>query len=198
MKTNNFKNGLLAIVIASVSLLLVSGCEKNQEENWIINSDKCVFIDHHVNTNGELIEGNYIEGPQVDFPTYTFNAENEILSGDIDFSINKSLKVIYGNGVSLSGLAGGGAGTGLTGIYELPYEKGAFKITDVESNGTVHLLYKDASIVLSVDEEWINVTSKIDTQDFGEGVAKANLITTDKFVNYGIIEKSNIEKWRED
>jgi hypothetical protein len=197
MKRNKLTNGLVTKVITSIILILVVSCDKNQEEDWIINSGKCIFIDHHINTHGELIEGNYIEGPQVDFPTYTFNAQNKILSGDINFSISKSLKIIYGNGISLSGLAGGGAGTGLTGIYELPYEQGAFKIIDVESNGTVHIMYNDSLIVLNIDEEWINITSRIDTQDFGEGIAKANLITADKFVNYGIIEKSDIEKWGE-
>lgn len=196
MRKIKFKNRPIA-VIAVVSLFIAYSCEKNQEEDWVINSDKCVFIEHHVNTYGELIEGNYIEGPQIDFPTYIFSPETNILSGDIDFQLNKSLKVIYGNGGSLSGLAGGGAGTSLSGVYELPYEQGTFKIIDVESNGTVHLLYKDSSIVLNGNEEWTNITSRIDTQDFEEGIAKANLITTDKIVNHGIIEKASIEKWGE-
>ncbi len=197
MKRNKLKNGLILTIITSFILFLVFSCEKNQEEDWIIGSDKCVFIDHHINTHGELIKGNYFEGPQIDFPTYTFSAETNILSGDINFQLNNTLKIIYGNGSSLSGLAGGGAGTGLSGVYELPYEQGVFKIMDLESNGTVHLLYNDSSIVLNSNEEWVNITSRIDTQDFAEGIAKANLITTDKFVNHGIIKKANIEKWGE-
>lgn len=193
MKKNKFKNGLILTVITAFALFLVFSCEKNQEEDWIISSDKCVFVDHHVNTNGELIEGNYQGGLNIDFPTYNFNQTSKILKGEFDFEINKSLKIIYGNGKSLSGVVGAGAATGLFGGYDLPYAKGKFEIKQIDFDGTVHIQYNDSLIVLKSNEEWVNVTSEIDTQDFGEGIAKANIITTDKIVNYGIIEKSKIE-----
>lgn len=75
----------------------------------------------------------------------------------------------------------------------MPFVKGKFEIKQIESDGTVHIQYNDSLIVLKSNEEWVNVTSEIDTQDFGAGIAKANIITTDKIVNYGIIEKSKIE-----
>lgn len=193
MKTNYFKSGLITIVIASASLLIVFGCEKNQEEDWIINSDKCVFLDHHINTNGELIEGNYEGGLKIDFPTYSFDETSKILNGEFNFEINKTLKIIYGDGRSISGVVGEGTATGLSGIYDLPFVKGKLEIKQIESDGTVHIQYNDSLIVLKSNEEWVNVTSEIDTQDFGAGVAKANIITTDKIANYGIIEKSKIE-----
>lgn len=193
MKTNKFKNGLITITITVVTLFFVYSCEKNQEEDWIISSDKCVFVDHHVNTNGELIEGNYQGGLNIDFPTYSFDEISKILNGEFDFEINKTLKIIYGDGRSLSGVVGEGAATGLFGIYDIPYAKGKFEIKEIEFDGTVHIQYNDSLIVLKSNEEWVYVTSEIDTQDFGEGIAKANIITTDKIVNYGIIEKSRIE-----
>jgi len=193
MKTNKFKNGLITIAITVVTLLIVYSCEKNQGEDWIISSDKCVFVDHHVNTNGELIEGNYQGGLNIDFPTYSFDETSKILNGEFDFEINKTLKIIYGDGRSLSGVVGEGAATGLFGIYDIPYAKGKFEIKEIEFDGTVHIQYNDSLIVLKSNEEWVNVTSEIDTQDFGEVIVKANIITTDKIVNYGIIEKSKIE-----
>ncbi|HCY41798.1 MAG TPA: hypothetical protein DHV48_10650 [Prolixibacteraceae bacterium] len=193
MKRNKLKNGLILTVITAFTLFLVFSCEKNQEEDWIISSDKCVFVDHHVNTNGELIEGNYQGGLNIDFPTYNFNQTSKILKGEFDFEINKSLKIIYGNGKSLSGVVGAGAATVLYGGYDIPYAKGKFEIKQIDFDGTVHIQYNDSLIVLKNNEEWVNVTSEIDTQDFGEGIAKANIITTDKIVNYGIIEKSKIE-----
>lgn len=193
MKRNNLKNRLILTVITAFTLFLVSSCEKNQEEDWIISSDKCVFVDHHINTNGELLEGNYQGGLNIDFPTYKFDKTTKILKGELDFEINKSLKIIYGNGRSLSGVVGAGAATGLYGVYELPYAKGKFEIKEIESNGTVHIQYNDSLIILKSNEEWVGISSEIDTQDFGEGIAKANIITTDKIVNYGIIGKSEIE-----
>ncbi len=193
MKIRKIKNGLIAIATIISTLMIVNSCEKNQEENWIISSDKCVFVDHHVNTNGELIEGNYQGELNIDFPTYNFNQTSKILKGEFDFEINKSLKIIYGNGKSLSGVVGAGAATGLFGVYDIPYAKGKFEIKQIDFDGTVHIQYNDSLIVLKSNEEWVNVTSEIDTQDFGEGIAKANIITTDKIVNYGVIEKSKIE-----
>jgi hypothetical protein len=193
MKAKKSKCGLFAAVIATVSLFVICGCEKNQEEDWIISSDKYVFVDHHIHTKGELIEGNYIGGLYIDFPTYSFDETSKTLSGEINFDINKSLKVIYGNGRSLSGVIGGGAATGLTGIYNLPYKQDNFEIKEIEPDGTLNIQYNDSLIILKSNEEWVKISSEINTQDYGAGIAKAKIITTDKIVNYGIIEKSKIE-----
>lgn len=174
------------------SLLFLVGCEKD-EENWIINSDKYVFVDHHVSRHGETIEGNYVGGLHIDFPTYSYDESSKTLGGIIDFEINKSLKVIYGDGTSISGVIGSGIAAGLTGIYDIPYANGRFEIQQIEPNGTVHIQYMDSIIVLKSNEEWVNVTTEIITQDYGEEIARANITTIDRFVNYGIIEKSKIE-----
>ena len=192
MRKNKYIKGLISIVIAIVSFIIIYSCEKNQED-WVISSDKCVFIDHHININGELIEGNYQGGLNIDFPTYNFDKKSKILHGEFDFEINKSLLIIYGNGRSLSGIIGAGAATGLYGIYDLPYVRGKFEIKKIEPDGTVYIQYNNLLIVLKSNEEWENVSFEIDVQDYGEGIAKANIITTDKIVNYGIIEKSKIE-----
>ena len=193
MKKSKTLNGLLISAIFVTGLMIVTGCGKNDEENRIISSGKCVFVDHHINTDGQLIEGNYQGGLNIDFPTYSFDETSKILSGQFNFEISKSLKLIYGDGSSLSGVVGSGAGTGLYGIYDFPYKKGNIEIKEIEPDGTVHIQYMDSSIVLKSNEEWVVVTSETDTQDYGEGIAKAMITTTDKIVNYGIIEKSKIK-----
>jgi len=179
------------IAIISICVFFVSGCN---QDDWEIDSDKCVFIEHHINTYGELIEGNYVEGPGVDTPTFSFDSVNGILSGSIGFELSNSLKVIYGNGISYWGVAGSGVSTRLLGIYKLPYQQENFKITQVETNGTIHLQYNDSIIVLKSNEEWVNISTYIDIQNNAGEIAKAKLTTTDRFVNYGIIEKSNVRK----
>jgi len=181
----------LFAAVAVMVLCIVFGCKENEE---VIGSDKCIFMEHHIGTQGEIIEGNYKEGPMYDSPSYSYYNETGILSGYIDFNINQSLKVVLGNGISRSGAAGSGVSTMLMGIYELPYENNNFEIKDIESDGTIHLVYNDSTIVLKSNEEWINKSSAIDTQNNAGEIAKANLITTDRIVNYGIIEKSNIRQ----
>ena len=186
------------------SLVFVASCvtkevptienHREQEEplsEWVISSDKYVFIDHHIHTHGELIEG---ECPIlcVDFPTYSFDQANRVLSSWIDFDISEALKVVYGSGSSLSGDAGSGAGTKLSGVYELPYEYNGFEIKNVESDGTSHITYSDVSITLKAGEKWVDTTSRVDTQQYGGKLCKRKLSITDTIVNYGILDKSNI------
>jgi len=193
MTKNKFRKSLMLSVIATISLFIVSGCEKNQDE-WEITSDKCVFIEHFSHTDGELIEGNYREGSGYDVPTFSFDSTTGVLSGNINFQINKSLKLVFGNGRGSSGVAGTGVSTMLFGIYKLPFENGNFKITNVEANGTIYLRYNDSTIVLKRNEEWTRISSFIDIQNNAGEIAKAKLTSTDRIVNYGIIEKSNIKE----
>ena len=187
-----FKSTLIKLFMTVLSMLvfIVSGCN---QDDWEIKSDKCVFLEHHMSTDGELIEGNYIEGPGIDSPTFNFDSNNGTLSGVMFFDINKSLKVIYGNGKSFGGVAGYGVSTSLLGIYELPYSLENFKIESVEENGTIHFLYKDSTIILKSNEEWADTTTYIDIQNNSGEVAKASLTNIDRFINYGIIEKAKIK-----
>ena len=168
---------------------------------WFISPDKYVFIDHHIHTHGELIEENY-RGPMIDSPTYNFDEETRTLKGIITFDVNDTLRVVYGSGSSLTGAAGGGKDTMLYGVYELPYDHHEFRILYIDFDGTAYLLYKNVSIPLKSGEEWVNITSRTDIQQFGDQQGVANLITTDRITNYGIMNKSKIEtemtgkKWK--
>lgn len=193
IKRNLFR--LLFTTMAVITVILISGCiQEKPEKEGKLSSENFFYIDHHIHTHGELIEGKYV-GLDIDFPTYFFDEKTGTLSGMIDFDNNKTLKIIYGNGISLSGVAGGGEGTRLSGVYELPYERNELKILKIDPNGTVFLEYKNESIILEGGEVWTNITSQIDTQQFGDQKGKANLIITDKIVNYGIFDKSKIEPW---
>jgi len=193
MRKTKFRDSIVSTVIATIGLFIVYGCDTNKDD-WEISTDKCVFIEHDEITEGELIEGNYITGPMIDSPSYSYNSSAGILSGYISFDINKSLKLVYGRGRCLTGVAGGGVSTMLFGIYELPYQTQNLHITNVEANGTVHLLYNDSTIILKSNEEWIHITSGIDIQNNAGEIAKAKLTTTVRIVNNGIILKSNIVK----
>jgi len=64
----------------------------------------------------------------------------------------------------------------------------------IDSDGTVHIEYKNESIVLKCGEEWVKTTSEIDVKEFRGQKGKARLTTTDRIVNYGILDNSNLVK----
>lgn len=184
------------LTVASLILLFVNSCEKdiNEIPVNIIDPEKFIFIDHTTIVNGELIEGNYSNGSTIDFPTYFYNEDSDVLTGSINFPINDSLNIIYGGGLFLAGLAGTGAASRLYGIYDLPFERGNFQLIDYESNGTIHLIYNDSLIVLPIDKTWTNTTSFIDTQYVDNEIATATISTYNQIINYGILDKETIEE----
>jgi hypothetical protein len=128
----------------------------------------------------------------IDFPTYWFDNKNGTLTGIVNFEINETLKAIYGSGLVLNGEAGGGASTSLDGIFDLPYKEDDFQLLKIDTDGTVHIMYKGLSITLRKGEEWTNTTSKIDSKEVANTKGKAMLTITDKIINHGILEKSKV------
>lgn len=168
--------------------------------NWSVN---LIFIEHRIDIHSELIEGNY-SVPFIDKPTYYFDERTGNLHGLIDFDVNDTLKIIYGRLLGLRGI-GGGATSSLYGVYELPYEHSdrlhrltiismdpnGLTILSTEPNGTIYLSYGNNSIILKSREEWMNITSTIDVQQYGS----AKRTITDRIINHGILPKSKIGKW---
>jgi len=167
-----------------------------EKPEWPLSIDKYVFIEQHTHTEGEVIEGEKsmkCGGPRemIDEPTYSFNSETEILNGMIGFKVDETLKLVYGSGRSLSGFAGGGVSTNLTGIYNIPYTGINVIIHKIENNGTVHLTYKGNKIILETNEKWEDTFTKIEEFDF----CKIKYTITDKIINYGILDKDKIQSW---
>ncbi len=156
-----------------------------------ISSDRYLFIEYYTYTHGELIEGNY-PMKMIDFPTYSFDPKTGTLEGWINFTINDSLKVIYGSGSSLSGAAGSGAASMLSGVYKLPHEDEKLRILKIDSDGTAHVEYNGLPITLKGGEEWTNVTTKVDMQQFDSNKGIAKLTITEKVMNHGFIDRSKI------
>jgi hypothetical protein len=158
------------------------------EHGWELPADKYLFIDHHVHVEGVCVEGECQPGPMIDFPTYTFAEETGTLNSWFAIKVNDDLKVVYGNGMSLGGAAGGGAGTQLTEVYTIPAEIEGLRIVQVDRDGTVYLEYGGELLVLAPGESWTNTTEEVREQ----GAGKARLTTTDRIVNYGVLDKVRI------
>ncbi len=158
------------------------------EHGWELPADQYVFIDHHVHTEGVCVEGECEPGPMIDFPTYNFSAETGTLNSWLTLEVNDALKVMYGNGMSLGGAAGGGAGTMLTEVYTVPAEIEGLRIVQVDRDGTVYVEYGGELLVLAPGQTWSSTTEEVRLQ----GAGTANFTTNDQIVNYGVLDKAKI------
>ncbi len=142
---------LLVLILFPVFIIRCAYPVKSEEQ-------KILFLEHHKNTHGELIEGNCL-GLNIDFPLYSFDEKTYTLHilnmlGQ-QFEISDSLQIIYGSLYSLSGAAGSGAVGGVVGIDSLPCKpEDSLEIENSEVNGTIYLKYKGETVVLAVDQEW--------------------------------------------
>jgi len=113
-----------------------------------------IFLEVWLNSDGKVLEGEPMV-LMIDFPTYSFSEEENLLSGLIDFEVNSSLLMILGVGKSLSGDAGGGAASTLHGVYSLPYEAGyGIVIKEVSKGGSIHLSVNGSDIILKPGQTW--------------------------------------------
>jgi hypothetical protein len=165
---------------------------------WVIPPDKYVFIDRHVSSDGEAVNGTCGGGMMIDFPLYSFDRETRELSGmgTSEIEVNDSLKIVYGDGVSIGGALGGGASTYLTPVYTLPFSKGEVRITGVNPDGLVTLVAGNETIVLPANETWSRVTITTDTREFpgSEGACMVTVTTKKTIYNAGILGKDRIRR----
>ena len=154
---------LITLILFPVFIIRCAYPVKSEEQ-------KILFFERHVNSHGELIQGNCI-CINIDFPEYYFDEKTYTLHIynifiDQQFEISDSLQIIYGSLYSLSGATGSGAVGGVVGIDSLPYKpEDNLEIDNSEVNGTIYLKYKGETVVLAVDQEWKTETSCIDTSD---------------------------------
>jgi len=158
------------------------------QHGWELPADKVLFIDHHVRVEGECVEGDCQPGPMIDFPTHGFDPDSRSVHSRLPLEVNDDLKVLYGDGTSLRGVAGGGAATRLITVLAVPAEVEGVRIVQVSRDGTVILEMRGQVLVLAPDETWTNTTEEVREQ----GAGRARLTTTEQIHNYGIVDKANI------
>jgi len=158
------------------------------QHGWELPANQVVFIDHQVRIEGECVEGDCQPGPMIDFPTHGFDPDSRSVHSRLPLDVNDELKVLYGDGTSLRGVAGGGAATRLMAVYAVPAEVEGVRIVQVDRDGTVTLEVRGEVLVLAPDETWTNTTEEVREQ----GAGRARLTTTEQIYNYGIVDKANI------
>lgn len=189
----------IPLFIVLVVLLLIAGCTGQTGND---TQGKYVFFEHHIHLTGVPLNGTCSPGMNIDFPTYSFDAN----SGKLTISsmsglkkVNESVILIYGTGKSRDGLAGSGAGTVVSAVYSMPFsfsEGGNVTLDSVMADGTVFFRYDNRQLSLKPNETWENVTRIV--EQYGPPDHRFNctaeFVTTDRFHNAGILEKTNIIK----
>ena len=185
------KNIILLFVTAFFVSLLSISCS-NEEE---YPPGKYLFVEQHKHSHGELISGPEPPLIQIDFPTYSFDPDSGKLYGIINFNVDYSLEVIFGSGTCLTGTAGGGCGTGLTGIYKVPFTKGNFELLKYDETGRIVFEYKKQVYSLNTGEEWASVKTYFDTTNYNGMISISKKTDTERITNLGFIESKNITQW---
>ncbi|AKB85217.1 hypothetical protein [Methanococcoides methylutens] len=188
---------LLLVCFVMAGLVFTAGCisDENISEDESAGFENILFLDHHINSHGEFIEGDTWPMLAIDFPTYYFDEENQALhitAPREPFEVNSSLMMIAGDGSSLSGVIGMGAGTMTYAAYSLPHEVNSYEVISISKEGTVVISYNDEEIVIEAGEKWENIENTTEESEEGQPYAKVNITTTDTFINYGFLEKGDI------
>lgn len=190
----------LALMLVMVAVLLAAGCIASlgfENKPRIIPQEKYIFVEHHINSNGVTLSGECAPPVWIDFPFYSFNKKNEVLTVGVLPSnpINESLILFYGSGRSLSGVAGQGASTGASPVYSLP-EKFPDNVTldTISGDGTVTLHYNNKQLSLKPNESWVNITRFNENRKFPDHTTNctAEITITDSLYNAGLLDKRTI------
>ncbi|WP_167605363.1 hypothetical protein [Maribellus sediminis] len=183
-------------ILVLMLLLPAVGCNDDDD-----SPEFFLFVENFEYSTGVLLSGPEPPILQIDYPTYRYHEQANILEGEIDFELNKHLKLIYGSGVTLSGTAGGGGASGLYEITELPFEKGVFTLHEIAPDGSISVTYRDSLFTLAVNEKFIYAKTTIDTVPFyAVGSEEADTCitqttTTRVISNFGFIPRENIQAW---
>lgn len=185
----------MRVVIGLATVLLLLGSISCNKEVNDPSLEQYLFLEQHTVVSGVLISGPEPPSLQIDFPTYKFHEESGQLDGIFNFSVDDNLKMIYGSGTSLTGTAGGGAATGLAGVYEIPYVRGSFELLKLDDAGNVVFMYNDEVHNLKPGEEWTDESTRLDTVMVDNEISISEITTNERITNFGLQDKANIQKW---
>jgi len=148
---------------------------------------RVLFLEHYLEANGTVVKG---EAPfrSVNFPTYWYNQNTGHLNGQIDFRINNSLMMIFGDVLTLKGNFGAGTGNKLYGIYSLPAKTDQAVIYSIDMSGNIGLYVNDETVVLKPGETY----RYSENETLRSGKALIDVVYNHTYVNHGYIDKNNI------
>lgn len=186
-------------ILVLMLLLPAVGCNDDDD-----SPEFFLFVENFEYSTGVWLSGPQPPNLQIDFPTYRYHEQTNMLEGDMDFELTKAIKLIYGSGVALGGDTGGGSASSLSEINDLPFERGVFTLHEIASDGSILLTCKDSLFTLAVNEKYIETKTYNDTIFFsGETLSGeessdtciTQITDTRVISNFGFIPRENIQPW---
>ena len=151
------------------------------------SSSGIIFLEHSLVANGTLIKG---EAParSINFPTYWYNGNTRQINGKVDFAVNDSLLIVFGDAVTLQGDIGSGTENKLFGVYGLPYMANQDVIYSTDHSGNVVMRIGKKKVVLGPGDTYAYSDRKLIRED-NDTLA---VLYNHTYVNHGFIDKVSI------
>jgi hypothetical protein len=184
---NRFK--AIGILVAICILMTVQGAAQQAQIPVLSqgSGSRVLFIEHYLLANGTVKEG---KSPfkSVNFPSYWYNENTKELNGKIDFPVDGSLIMIFGDVLTLRGNFGGGTGNKLYGVYSLPVKANQATIYSYDASGTVIIGVNNKTIALMPGESY----SYTENETLREDKAVIKVTYDQTYVNHGFIDKKHL------
>jgi len=152
---------------------------------------KWLFFEVWTTKSGTLVNGT-CPGKVIDFPTYWFTQSSGVLkSVDLNFTLDKGLKIIYGSGTSLGGDAGEGEASNLAGVTKLPYDTDDVRILSMSNTTALSVDFAGNTLNLRAGESWEKRSEAVEKCSGGGGWL--NTTTVVKLTNWGWVYSGNVQ-----
>lgn len=187
-----------ALMLVTVAVLLTAGCAGEKQN---LPSEKYIFLEHDIRTEGKTLAGDCSPVAYTSGPTYFFDEQNGMLSTIMssDNSINESLLLLYVSGESETSSARTGGGGSAYPVYMLPRTmRDNLTIISITPEGIVTMDYQDISITLKPKERWsVNTTPIVrdGCPGYPPSKCKEEIVITDSIYNAGLFDKQNIKAY---
>jgi hypothetical protein len=184
---------VFGIVILSVALFLAIGLYVQATNGQRIPytglySQNVTFLEHSMTANGSVLNGS-VPFHSVNFPNYWFNENTRELNGNVNFTIDGRLLLIFGDSLTLSGNFGAGTGNKLYGVYRLPVQADKATIYYVDQYGTVGMYVNNTTVTLRPGQEYSY--NETETVKDGNGTVRINY--QQLYLNHGTIPLASVQ-----
>ena len=159
-----------------------------------IPADKYIYIEKWTQWIVEVLDGDF--GLCIDRPTYECNASvGELYPYSVArVRVNDTLVGIYGSGTSLRVIngTGGGAASGLTGFYSIPFNDSELAIMAIYADGSAKVTFGSETRVLNPGDEWQETKGPVKRTEETGALINESFVTV--ITNFGLWDKSKIEQ----
>jgi hypothetical protein len=187
--TLDYRFKATGIIVVACIMMMASGAAQQAQIPVLSqgSSSRVLFLEHYMLANGTVVEGTS-PFKSVNFPTYWYNENTKQLNGQVDFPINDSLIMIFGDVLTLHGNFGGGTGNMLFGVYSLPVTADQAVIYSIDMSGNVVMNVNKKTFVLRPGESY----SYTENETLKESNAVIKVQYNHTYVNHGFIDKRRI------